>query len=88
MDDVDPCLDVRKGVRGGENSLSLELFVQISVCPAIQCEGCAVNKATQVVVFVKVCDAVLHLVRVEIRFHVGYLDERLLGKVNMFDTAS
>lgn len=77
MDDVDAGLNVGEGVRGGEDGLPLELLVQVTVRPPIQRERRAVDEAAQVVVFVKVRDAVLHLVRVKVRLHVRYLDEGL-----------
>lgn len=77
MDDVDAGLDVREGMRGGENGLAFELFVQVPVCPSVQGEGGAVDETPQVVVLVKVGDTVLHLVRVEVRLHICDLDEGL-----------
>lgn len=77
VDDVDACLDVRESVRGSEYGLAFELFVQVPVGPPVQSEGGAVDETSQVVVLVKVSDAVLHLVRVEVRLHVCDLDERL-----------
>lgn len=77
VDDVDARLDVGEGVRGGEDGLPLELLVQVAVRPPVQRERRAVDEAAQVVVLVKVRDAVLHLVRVEVRLHVGNLDEGL-----------
>lgn len=77
MDDVDARLDVGEGVRGGEDGLPLELLVQVAVRPPVQRERRAVDEAAQVVVLVKVRDAVLHLVGVEVRLHVGDLDEGL-----------
>ena len=77
MDDVDACLDVRERVGGGEDGLAFELLVQVPVCPPIQSEGGAVDETSQVVVLVKVSDAVLHLVRVEVRLHICDLDECL-----------
>lgn len=74
VDDVDARLDVGEGVRGGEDGLPLELLVQVAVRPPVQRERRAVDEAAQVVVLVKVRDAVLHLVRVEVRLHVGDLD--------------
>lgn len=80
VNDVDASFDVWKGVAGGENGLAFVLLMQVSVCAAVQRERRAVNKAPQVVVLVKVRDAVLHLVRVEVRFHVSDLDESLGGE--------
>lgn len=77
VDDVDACLDVRESVGGGEDGLPLELFVQVPVRPPVQSEWGAVDEAPQVVVLVKVSDAVLHLVRVEVRLHIRDLDEGL-----------
>lgn len=77
MDDVDARLDVGEGVGGGEEGLALVLLVQVSVCPSVQREGGAVDEAAEVVVLVEVSDAVLHLVGVEVRLHVGDLDEGL-----------
>lgn len=77
VDDVNACLDVREGVGGGEDGLAFELFVQVPVCPPIQSEGGAVDETSQVVVLVKVSDAVLHLIRVKVRLHICDLDEGL-----------
>lgn len=77
VDDVDARLDVGEGVRGGEDGLPLELLVQVAVRPPVQRERRAVDEAAQVVVLVKVRDAVLHLVRVKVRLHVRNLDEGL-----------
>lgn len=77
MDDVDAGLDVGEGVGGGEDGLALELLVQVPVGSPVQGEGRAVDKAAQVVVLIEVGDAVLHLVRVEVRLHVRDLDARL-----------
>lgn len=77
VDDVDARFDVREGVGGGEDGLALELLVQVAVGAAVQGEGSAVDEAPQVVVLVEVGDAVLHLVRVEVRLHVRDLDEGL-----------
>lgn len=48
--------------------------MQLPMCPAIQGEGRAVHETPQVIVFVKIGYPVLHLICVEIRFHIGYLD--------------
>lgn len=77
MDDVDASLDVREGVGRGEDGLAFELFVQVPMGPPIQSEGGAVDETPQVVVLVKVSDAVLHLVCVEVWLHVCDLDECL-----------
>lgn len=79
VDDVDACLDVREGVGGGEDGLALVLLVQVPVRPPVQREGGAVDETPQVVVLVEVSDAVLHFVGVEVRLHVGDLDEGLQG---------
>lgn len=77
VDDVDARLDVREGVGGGEDGLALVLLVQVPVRPPVQREGGAVDEAPEVVVLVKVSDAVLHFVGVEVRLHVRDLDEGL-----------
>lgn len=77
VDDVDARLDVGEGVGGGEDGLALVLLVQVPVRPPVQREGGAVDEAPQVVVLVEVSDAVLHFVGVEVRLHVGDLDEGL-----------
>lgn len=77
VDNVDACLDVREGVGGGQDGLAFELLVQVPVGPPIQRKGGAVDETTQVVVLVKVGDAVLHLVSVEVGLHVSDLDEGL-----------
>lgn len=77
VNDVDAGLDVGKGVARGENGLAFVLLVQVSVRAAVQRERRAVNEAPQVVVLVEIRDAVLHLVRVEVRLHVSDLDESL-----------
>lgn len=45
--------------------------------PPIQGERGAVDKTSQVVVLVKVSDAVLHLIGVKVRLHICDLDESL-----------
>ena len=75
--DVDAGLDVGEGMRGGEDGLPFELLVEVAVCTAVQREGRAVDKASQVVVLVEVGDAVLHLVRVEEGLHVRDLNVSL-----------
>lgn len=77
MDDVDACLDVRESMGGGEDGFAFELFVQVPVGSPIQSERGAVDEPSQVVVLVKVRDAVLHLVCVKVRLHVRDLDEGL-----------
>lgn len=77
VDDVDACLDVRECVGGSEDGLAFELFVQVPMGPPIQSERGAVDETPQVVVLVEVSDAVLHLVRVEVRLHIRDLDEGL-----------
>jgi len=77
VNDVDACLDVGEGVRGGQDGLALELLVEVAVRAAVQCEGRAVHEAPQVVVLVEVGDALLHLVRVEEWLHIRDLDEGL-----------
>lgn len=77
MDDVDACLDVRESMGGCEDGLAFELFVQVPVGSPIQSERGAVDETSQVVVLVKVCDAVLHLICVEVRLHIRDLDEGL-----------
>lgn len=77
MDDVDAGLDVGEGVRGGENGLAFVLLVQVAVCPSVQRERRAVHERAQVIVFVKVRDALLQLVGVKEGFHVCDLKVRL-----------
>lgn len=77
MDDVDACLDVGEGVGSGEDGFAFILFVKVPVRPPIKSERSAVDETSQVVVLVEVSDAVLHLVRVEVRLHVRDLDESL-----------
>lgn len=77
VDDVDACLDVREGVRCGQDGLAFELFMQVAVSASVQSERCAVHKTSQVVVLVKVGDAVLHFVRVKVRLDICDLDESL-----------
>ena len=77
VDDVDACLDVRERVGGGEDGLAFELLVQVPVGTPIQSERGAVDETSQVVVLVEVSDAILHLVRVEVRLHICDLDEGL-----------
>lgn len=84
MDDVDPCLDVREGVGGGEDGLAFELFVQVPVRPPIQSERSAVDETSQVVVLVKVRDAIFHFISVKVRLHVCDLDECLQEEVVCF----
>lgn len=70
MDDVDAGFDVRKSVGGGEDGLAFVLLVQVAVGPAVQRERRAVHECAQVVVLVKVRDALLQLVGVEEGLHV------------------
>lgn len=77
VDDVDPCLDVGEGVGGGENGLAFELFMQVAVRAPVQGKRSAVDEAPQVVVLVKVGDAVLHLVGVKVGLHIRDLNESL-----------
>lgn len=77
MDDVYAGFDVGEGMAGGENGFALVLLMQVSMRSAVQRERSTVHKAPQVVVFVKVCDAVLHLVRVKVRLHIRDLNECL-----------
>lgn len=74
MNDVYPGFNVRESVGCRQDRFALELLVQLPVSSAVQREGCAVHESPQVVVFVKVRYPVLHLIRVEVRFHVGYLN--------------
>lgn len=57
-----------------QDCFALELLVQLPVSSAVQREGRAVHETPQVVVLVKVSYPVLHLVRVKVRLHVGYLN--------------
>lgn len=84
MDDVDARLDVREGVRGGEDGFAFVLLVQIAVCSSIQREGGAVDETPQIVVLVEVSYAVLHFVGVKVRLHVCNLDERLQATAESF----
>lgn len=77
MDDVDPCLDIRESVGGSEDGLAFELFMKVPMCPPIQGERRAVHKTSQVVVLVKVGDAVLHFICVKVRLYICDLDECL-----------
>lgn len=79
VDDVDAGLDVREGVGSSEDGLSLVLFVQVTVRPSIQRKRRAIDKPPQVVVLIEVCDPVLHLIGVEIRFNIRDLNESLCG---------
>lgn len=74
MDDIDAGLDVGESVGGGEQSLALELLVQVAVRSPVQREGSTEHESAQVVVLVKVRDAILQLIRVEERLHVSQLD--------------
>lgn len=82
VDDVDPCLNVRKGVRRGEDGFAFELLVQVPVGAPVQGERGAVDEAPQVIVLIEVGDAVFHLVSVEVRLHVRDLNERLQKRHN------
>lgn len=74
MNDVYPGFNVRESVGRRQDCFALELLVQLPVSSAVQREGRAVHETPQVVVFVEVSYPVLHLVRVKVRLHVGYLD--------------
>lgn len=80
VNDVDACLDVREGVRRGEDGFPLVLLDQVAVCTAVQRERRAVHEGAQVVVLVKVGDPLLQLVGVEERLHVGDLEVGLEHK--------
>lgn len=77
MDDVDAGLDVRESVGGGEDGLSFKLFMQVTVSSSIECEWRAVHEAPQVVVLIKVSDAVLHFISVKIWFNISDLNKGL-----------
>lgn len=62
---------------GGEDGLAFELFVQVPMGPPIQSERGTVDETSQVIVFVKVGDAVLHLVCVKVGLHICNLNESL-----------
>lgn len=77
VDDVDAGFDVGESVRGSENGLSFELFMQVTVSSSIECERRAVDEAAQVVILVEVRDAVLHFISVKIWFNICDLNEGL-----------
>lgn len=74
VNDVYPGFNVRESMGCRQDGFALELLVQLPVSPAVQREGRAVHETPQVVVLVEVSYPVLHLVRVEVRLHVGYLN--------------
>lgn len=80
MNDVDARLDVREGVRRGEDGFPFVLLDQVAVRSAVQRERRAVHEGAQVVVLVKVGDPLLQLVGVEERLHVGDLEVGLEHK--------
>ncbi len=86
MDDVDAGLDVGEGVGGGEDGLAFVLLVQVTVGPAVQRERRTVHERAQVIVLVKVRDALLQLVSVEEGLHVCDL-QVCLGNINIHSTA-
>lgn len=77
MDDVDTGLDVGESMGGSEDGLSFKLFMQVTVSSSIECEWRAVDEATQVVVLIKVGDAVLHFISVKIWFDIRDLNKSL-----------
>lgn len=81
MDDIDAGLDVGEGVGGSEDGLAFVLLMQVAVGPTVQRERCTVHECAQVIVLVKVCDALLQLVSVKERLHICDLKE-CLGNIN------
>lgn len=81
MDDIDAGLDVGKGVGGSEDGLAFVLLMQVAVGPPVQRERRTVHECAQVIVLVKVSDALLQLVSVEERLHICDLKE-CLGNIN------
>lgn len=77
LHDVDAGLDVGEGVHGGEDGLPLVLLAQLATRPPALGEGRGVHEAPQVEVLLKVGQAVLHLVVVEVGLYEGDLDVRL-----------
>lgn len=59
VDNIDPCLDVREGMRCCEDGFAFILLVEVAVGSAVQSEGSTVHEGTQVVVLVKVGDSFL-----------------------------
>lgn len=83
VDDVDAGLDVGERVRGSKDGFPFKLFMQVTMSSSIECEWCAVDKAPQVVVLIKICDAVLHFISVKVRLNIRDLNKGLdQGKEN------
>lgn len=81
MDDINAGLDVGEGVGGSEDGLAFVLLMQVTVGPTVQRKRCTVHERAQVIVLVKVCDALLQLVSVEERLHICDL-KVCLGNIN------
>lgn len=77
LDDVDAGLDVREGVHGGEDGFPFVLLAELAPRPAALRERGGVHEAAQVEVLLKICQAVFHLVVIEVRLHISNLDIRL-----------
>lgn len=77
VDNIDPCLDVREGVRRCQDGFAFVLLVQVAVSAAVQSEGSAVHEGTQVVVLVKVGDSFLQLICVKVGLDIGDLQVSL-----------
>lgn len=74
MDDINAGSDVGESMRSGEQSLALELLVQIPMCSSIQCEWGTKHEGAQIVVLVKIRDTVLQFIGVKERLHISQLD--------------
>lgn len=63
-----------------QDSLSFELFVQLPMSSAIQCEWSTIHESAQIVVFIKIGYPVLHFVSIKVGLNVSDLYISLKNK--------
>lgn len=61
-------------MHGGEDGLSLVLFIEVTTWSSAFGEGCGVHEAPQVEVLFKVCQSVFHLIIIKVGLHISDLD--------------
>lgn len=84
LNDIDAGLDIGESMHGGEDGLSLVLFIEFTPRSPTLGEGCGVHEAPQVKVLLKVCQSVFHLIVVKEGFHISDLDIRLERNGSVF----